>query len=398
MPNDPTNAPELTREQVQAILVRPLEARSVFLASGPRVFDVTHSGRVRIPRLTGMTAPGWHGEGEQITEAEASLDDVILLDGVASLKVITRYSNEMARSSIVALDSALRDKLVTDVQAVLDTALFAGDGVENPSNGLRAPLGIINYPGAQTLPGVGAINPDAILDAVGVLLATNVDPTKARIFMRSNLFIAVRKLKDTQGRYLMQPDPTADGVYRIHGVQVVIVNRLPEVAGASTVSRRRHVAGGRRPRHGAERDPAARALRRHRRAGHPGRGPLRRGAAEPRGRRAARRRHGCLMALVEPEALSAYLTKQGAPPRAVTVADEAAATASTYVEAYCSRLTPGEPAPRVVAAVALHLAARIASNPRSIRSVSTAGQSADLPVLGLTFLESMLLNPYRRTA
>ncbi len=236
MPNDTTNAQELTREQVQAILVRPLEARSVFLASGPRVFDVTHSGRVRIPRLTGMTAPGWHGEGEQITEAEASFDDIILLDGVASLKVITRYSNELARSSVVALDSALRDKLVTDVQAVLDTAFFAGDGAVNPANGLRAPVGLINYQGVQTLPGVGAINPDDVLDAVGLLLAANVDPSKARIFMRSNVFIAVRKLKDSQGRYLMQPDPTADGVYRIHGVQVVVTNRLPQVAGASTVA------------------------------------------------------------------------------------------------------------------------------------------------------------------
>jgi hypothetical protein len=102
------------------------------------------------------------------------------------------------------------------------------------------------------------------------------------------------------------------------------------------------------------------------------------------------------MALVEAEALRAYLGKMNAPAGAVAVADEAAATASTYVAAYCTRLRLGDPVPPVVSTIALHLAARFASNPRAIRSVSTQGQSTDLPVLGFTFLESMLLNPYRR--
>ncbi len=34
-----TNSPELTQEQVQKMLVAPLEAASTFLASGPRIFD-----------------------------------------------------------------------------------------------------------------------------------------------------------------------------------------------------------------------------------------------------------------------------------------------------------------------------------------------------------------------
>jgi hypothetical protein len=35
MPTSTANAPELAREQVQAILVQPLMATSVFLAAGP---------------------------------------------------------------------------------------------------------------------------------------------------------------------------------------------------------------------------------------------------------------------------------------------------------------------------------------------------------------------------
>lgn len=103
--------------------------------------------------------------------------------------------------------------------------------------------------------------------------------------------------------------------------------------------------------------------------------------------------------LVEAEALAVYLGKIGAPARAVAVADEAAATASAFVAAYCSRLRWAEsdpPAPLVVRRVALHVAARLAANPNAIRSLTAEGQSTDLPPVGFTYLESVLLNPYRR--
>src|SRR5215213_53585 len=104
MASSTVTAPELTQEQVQRILVKPLEAASVFLAAGPRIFDVTAAGVVRIPKLVSMTAPAWHGENELITEVDPDFGEVTLLDGVKSVKSITRFSNELARSSVVALD------------------------------------------------------------------------------------------------------------------------------------------------------------------------------------------------------------------------------------------------------------------------------------------------------
>lgn len=54
-----TNVTELTAEQVQRILVKPLEASAVFLAAGPRIFD-TNGSPVRVPKLGGpITDPGW---------------------------------------------------------------------------------------------------------------------------------------------------------------------------------------------------------------------------------------------------------------------------------------------------------------------------------------------------
>ena len=89
MASSTVTAPELTQEQVQRILVKPLEAASVFLAAGPRIFDVTAAGVVRIPKLVSMTAPAWHGENELITEVDPDCGEVVLLDGV---KRITRFS------------------------------------------------------------------------------------------------------------------------------------------------------------------------------------------------------------------------------------------------------------------------------------------------------------------
>jgi HK97 family phage major capsid protein len=227
-------APQLTAEQVQRILVQPLDAASTFLAAGPRIFDVTAAGPVRIPKLLGTDEPGWHGESEQITEVEAEFTEIVLLDGVKSLKAITRVSNELMRSSVVALDSVLRDRLVGDVARKIDRAFYAGDGATD-AQGLRTPLGLLNQPGIIEHPVDGPLSLDDLLDAIGLLMAANVDPTRCRVFMRSSTFVALRKVKTTDGKFLLQPDPTADGVFRLLGLGVTITNRLPVNAGATSV-------------------------------------------------------------------------------------------------------------------------------------------------------------------
>ncbi len=134
MASSTVTAPELTQEQVQRILVQPLETASAFLASGPRVFD-TNGSPVRVPKMGGPTDPSRHGENELINEVEVDFDEVTLLPStMKSVKVLTRYSNELARQTVVALDAALRDRLMRDVAAKIDTQLFSagGDGTTTP--------------------------------------------------------------------------------------------------------------------------------------------------------------------------------------------------------------------------------------------------------------------------
>lgn len=226
-----TNSPELTAEQVQRILVQPLEARSEFLASGPRIFDT--AGPVRIPKMGTGVDPQWYGENELIVDQDVTFDEVSLLPStMKSLKVLTRFSNELARQSVISLDAALKDRLVADVAAKLDAQFFSASG-----DGITTPKGLFAWSGVQSLAVDGALSLDDLHDAEGLVLAANVDPSRVKWVMTSREFVSLRKVKDTQGRYIIQPDATEAGAYRLLGHAVTVTNRVPDTTGATPTGR-----------------------------------------------------------------------------------------------------------------------------------------------------------------
>lgn len=219
-----TSATELTQEQVAKILVKPLEEAAKFLAAGPRIFDT--SGELRIPKLGGPTTVTWVAENEQIPEANPDFDEVSLLPStMKSLKTLTRYSNELARQSVVALDAALKDRLVTDVAAKLDGQLFGAGG-----DGTTTPQGLFAWSGTQTLAVDAELALDDLHDAEALALGENVNPAGLRWVMRSRELIALRKIKDTTNRYIVQPDVTGAGGYTLLGHPVIVSNRVPDTA------------------------------------------------------------------------------------------------------------------------------------------------------------------------
>lgn len=223
-PGSNTPTPELTQEQVAKVLVQPLEEKSQFLAAGPRIFD--SAGPLRVPMGAASIADTlqFTGENEQIPEADVDFDEVSLLPStMESVKVITRYSNELARQSVVSLDQAIKDRLVADVAAKIDTQLFSATG-----DGVTTPQGMFGWEGTTQVEAGDALDLDGFLDAWGAALGANVEMSRLKWFVRPSDFVALRKIKDTQGRYLLTPDPTSDGVFRVWGSQVVITNRIPE--------------------------------------------------------------------------------------------------------------------------------------------------------------------------
>lgn len=218
-------AAELTQDQVVKILTKPLEQRSAFLALGPRIFD-TNGSPVRVPASPTFGDPAsltWTGENEQIPEVDADFGEFELLPStMKSVKVITRYSNELARQSVVALDSVLRDRLVADVAAKLDTQ-FLGDG----GDGTTTPLGLFAYTGVQNIDVAGELTLDTMLAAQGMALTANVPAEGLKWLMAPESFTALRGAKDGQNRYMLEPDATLAGGWRVLGSPVVVTSRVP---------------------------------------------------------------------------------------------------------------------------------------------------------------------------
>lgn len=229
--NGAVAATELTAEQVQKVLVKPLEAASVFLAAGPRIFDT--AGPLRIPKAPGPSNVSFVGENEAIPEANPDFDEVSLLPStMKSLKTLTRYSNELARQSVVSLDQALKDRLVADVAAKIDAQFLSASG-----DGVTTPRGLFAYSGVQTLDVKGALTLDHLLTAWGMALGENVNMGSLKWFLTPGDFVSLRKVKDTSGQYLLQSDPTADGVFRIWGAPVVISARVPNTTATPATGR-----------------------------------------------------------------------------------------------------------------------------------------------------------------
>lgn len=217
------NSTELTAEQVQKVLVQPLAQKSVFLSAGVQIVDT--AGPLRIPKGANPTTPDWYGQNEQITDEDPTFDEVTLLPTtMKSVKVLTRFSNELARQSVIALDAALRNRLVTDVANTVDAQLLSA------STGAAGtlPKGLFAYAG-QTLPVGGALTVDDMIDADALALGANVNLESLVWVMHPTEFTNLRKIAEGTGsdRKLFEPDATRAGGLTFLGHRAIISSRVP---------------------------------------------------------------------------------------------------------------------------------------------------------------------------
>jgi HK97 family phage major capsid protein len=234
--NETGGGRELTAEQVVAMLVEPLMAQSVVLAAGPRMFTSSGGAPVRVPTIVeypigtpgaSPTAGGsdmsyWYGENELIEDTDPEFGEVTLLpSNLKSIKVLHRFSNELARLAVVDIADALRDAIVRRVALAVDRAFLLGDGANNTVRG------IVNTPGIIVPTPYGTLEVDDLHDAIGEALAANASPSVW--FMHPDAFTTLRKQREGAGTgaYLLQPDPTAENVFRLLGLPVKVTTQLP---------------------------------------------------------------------------------------------------------------------------------------------------------------------------
>lgn len=217
MPVSSTTAATLVKDQISSALIEPLEKASVILSAGVTVFD--SSEPLRVPTLSGQVNAAWVGENEEIPEADGpTFGEIELMPkNRKSVKTLVRVSNELIRMATIGVSTVLQRRIVTDVKEKLDTALLSGDGADN------AVTGLLNQPGIET----ASLDPtkvDSVLDALATMAAHEVTPNT--LFMAGSDFFAIRKAKDAQGRYLLQPDITRAGAFQLQGVPVIATNKL----------------------------------------------------------------------------------------------------------------------------------------------------------------------------
>lgn len=221
---DSSNSPSLIPTQVQNMLVEPLQAASIVLSSGPTIFN--SSTPIRIPTISGETNAAWVGESELIPDGDQpTFGEIELMPTERkSLKSIIRVSNELIRMAQTGVSQVLQNKIVSDVRNQLDDALLAGDGTDAEGVADGSITGLLNQPDLEVAP--FAADVDTVLDGLAYMSANETAPN--RLFMAGADFFAIRKLKDTDGRYLLQPDVTQAGQYQLQGVPVTVTNKLAE--------------------------------------------------------------------------------------------------------------------------------------------------------------------------
>ncbi|NNH69172.1 phage major capsid protein [Nocardia uniformis] len=212
-----TSAKSLIAEQVSTVLIQPLEAASVVLSNGPTVYQSAEP--LRLPTLTGGETASFVGEGEDIPETSTGFNHIDLMPSDRkSIKTLETLTKETIRQSAVGVEAALRARLVKIVADKLDSALLGGDGAD------KSITGIINQAKVQKMPDADLTKPDTYLDAIAKCIANEVTPN--RWFINGEDFIALRKVKDKQDRYLLEADLTKDATYRLFGIPVVVTNKI----------------------------------------------------------------------------------------------------------------------------------------------------------------------------
>lgn len=213
------------------VLFDKLRASSVGLRSGFRVMT-TDADSVVFPALTGDVAPSWTAEAAPITPGDPTFASITATP--RKLAHLVQMSNEIIDDSDPSIVEILNDHLLRVLGLKLDLGLFEGTGTAPEVRGLK------NVPGIQTISqgtnGATLTSLDAIADAIGLLEAANTVATA--IVTAPRTWNTIRKLKDTQSRYQLEPLPSSDAGMRLFGVPVFTSGQLSttETQGTSSSS------------------------------------------------------------------------------------------------------------------------------------------------------------------
>lgn len=202
-------------EQVSGTIVDRLRAGSVFLQAQPRIFTMG-SDVLRIPKIGTSTTVAMVAENAAIPESNLAFDATTLT--ARKIAGLVRASNEWLSDSVPNARLIVEQDLMRELGGKLDEQFFGGNGVA------PAMQGLLTHPDLTPTNIGGAITLDAI--ALGVEEVETAGGTPTAIFMGPAVFSVIRRLKDADQRYQLNPDPTGEARRRLFGLDVFLTPRL----------------------------------------------------------------------------------------------------------------------------------------------------------------------------
>ncbi len=179
----------------------------------------------KIPVLTGNTTANWINENGSYTASDITVGQKFL--EAYKLGVLTLASEELVQDSAFDLSSFLSDNFGTAMGAVEEAAFVSGVGPGKPAGVIQdAETGV-------TSSDTSLIAPDELIDLVHSLKRQY---RKNAIFLMNDSTLAqIRKIKDSNSRYIWQESLKSDAPSTLLGRPVYISEEMPTVAAGEKV-------------------------------------------------------------------------------------------------------------------------------------------------------------------
>ncbi len=177
-------------------IIEELGAKMVVVQSGATQRLGLQGSPYKEPKIDGSATAYWKGENSPATESNPTFDEVNMTPHTCiALSVMSR---ESAMLSDPQLETVVRDHLNRIVARALDKAALEG----TDSGG--QPAGLLDQAGLSLAIG-GSPSSDDLYDLLYAIEAENADVDNMGWVMNPRDLNTIRKLKATDGHYLLQP-------------------------------------------------------------------------------------------------------------------------------------------------------------------------------------------------
>jgi HK97 family phage major capsid protein len=209
-----SNISAITPDQIESLIVRPVETASVAMQVATLIN--TSATDTRIPRVMSDPSASWVAENAEIGASDPTVDDIVITP--KKLAGLTVLSNESVADSNPAAASIVGDGLTRDIAKKVDIAFFGARGADP-----------VRPAGLEDLTGFNLIDPgtawsdldpfaEAIADAEGLGLTVNAfvaNPADA-------LILAQLKVATGSNVPLLGADPTTATRRLLQGVPLLV--------------------------------------------------------------------------------------------------------------------------------------------------------------------------------